>query len=101
MAFELKIDNEIILLISDTEEKIVKNSVSCYKEWIKTGVLNIIKEKIDNSMKRLEQEWIADGKLAANGVVSIPLDRNEKAELIFSQPNYKDKNARDANNAAQ
>lgn len=135
MAFELKIDDEVILAVSDMQEKIVKNSVPCFKEWIKQGILNLIKNKIgntvqitiddevilnasisvadeillqhknwikteiiniiiakiDNCMDRLEREWIAAGKLTANGVTSIPDDKNEKAELIFSQPNYKNR----------
>lgn len=152
MAFELKIDDEVILSVTDTEEKIVKNSVTCFKEWIKKGILNliknrigssvqikiddeiilnpsnavsqdtllqhkdwikthilnIIKEKINNCRQRLELEWTQEGcdeddyfaiipsKLAKNGVVTIPDDQDEKAELIFSQSNYKNRVEQDA-----
>lgn len=147
MAFELKIDDEVILAVSDMQEKIVKNSVPCFKEWIKQGILNIIKSKIgksviqikiddevilnasnaniadeillqhknwikteivniiiakiDSCRQKLDFEWFHEGcddnfaripsKIAKNGVTSIPDDKDEKAELIFSQPNYKNR----------
>lgn len=44
----------------------------------------------------MKKEWVDGGKLAANGVNSIPIDKEELAELIFAQPNYKDRAARQA-----
>lgn len=96
MAFDLKINDDIILSISDVEEQIVKDSVPCYKQWIKAGVINIILSKIDASMKRLDDEWVVKGKLESNGVTAIPTNRDARASLIFSQSNYKNRVERDA-----
>lgn len=92
--FEIKIDNEVIFTCSDIEEQIVKDSVVCYKEWIKRGWVNELKEKIESSMKRLDEVWLAGGKLADNGVESIPTARDARAALIFEQPNYQDRATR-------
>jgi hypothetical protein len=39
-------------------------------------------------------------KLAANGVTEVPLDDDAFATLVFEQPNYLDRTARDAASAA-
>jgi hypothetical protein len=55
----------------------------------------IIESKYNECFNRLKSEWVDAGKLAQNGVQSIPIDSDALAELIFSQPNYKDRKDRD------
>lgn len=53
----------------------------------------ILHHKMDEIIKAMKQEWIP--KLQANGVTMIPINNEEFAALVFSQPNYKDRKARD------
>ena len=52
-----------------------------------------INHKYERCFERLKKEW--DKKLIDNGVKSMPTDPDEYAQLVFSQPNYKDRKARD------
>jgi hypothetical protein len=48
--------------------------------------------KYEQCFKDLKAEW--DSKLALNGVAMIPTDPDAYAELVFAQPNYRDRAAR-------
>lgn len=54
----------------------------------------ILEHKISEIMKAMKTEWIP--KLEANGVTMIPIDNEKFAQLVFSQPNYQDRKARDS-----
>lgn len=43
-------------------------------------------------MKRLKSEW--EPRLKNKGIQSIPLDDDKLAELIFSQPEYRNRKQR-------
>jgi len=53
----------------------------------------ILMHKYEQCFKRLKEEW--DTKLLANGVQSVPTDPQAYAQLVFEQPNYKDRKDRE------
>ena len=53
----------------------------------------VLMHKYERCFARLKQEW--DAKLAANGVEMIPTNPDAYAQLVFAQPNYKDRKTRD------
>lgn len=53
----------------------------------------ILKHKYERCFERLKNEWLP--KLEQRGVQDVPLDDDELAELIFSQPDYKNRSERD------
>jgi hypothetical protein len=53
----------------------------------------ILQHKYERCMTRLKSEWLP--KLEALGFTEIPSDDDELANLIFSQPNYKNRSQRD------
>lgn len=65
------------------ESKIYKERMS----WI-------IQHKYERCFERIKLQWLP--KLEARGINEIPADPDEFAELVFSQPDYKDRDARDA-----
>ena len=101
MGFEIIIKDTdtnietVIFTASETQEQIVCSLVPCYREWIKAGVVNIIGAKIESAMEKLDKEWVLGGKLASNGVDSIPTDKAARAALIFEQPDYKSRAQKD------
>lgn len=54
----------------------------------------ILKHKFERCMERLRNEWTP--RLAAKGLTEVPSDDQEFANLVFSQPDYKDREKRDA-----
>ena len=56
----------------------------------------VLMHKYERCFSRLKAEW--DKKLIQNGVQSVPTDPDAYAQLVFSQPNYKDRKARDTEN---
>lgn len=58
----------------------------------------VLMHKYERCFARLKQEW--DAKLAANGVEMIPTNPDAYAQLVFAQPNYKDRQTRDLEAAA-
>lgn len=63
-------------------------------EYIKKRIHWVVNEVYSECYKRLKAKW--EPKLAKAGVESIPVDEDKFAELVFAQPDYKDRSARDS-----
>jgi hypothetical protein len=81
--------------LSGIKKQVICNDVCAedLDEDLKRRLNYILMHKYEQCFKRLKAEW--DSKLAANGVVMIPTDPDAYASLVFSQPNYKDRSARE------
>lgn len=84
-----------LLSISDVKKQVICNDINCdeFDADIKRRIEYIVMHKYEQSFNRLKQEW--DSKLANNGITMIPTDQDAYAALVFSQPNYKDRKARE------
>lgn len=80
-------DHHLKALCHDLNEDMLLDELKRRIEWV-------IMHKYDQCFKRIKQQW--DKKLADNGVTMIPTDAKAYLELVRSQPNYKDRKARDA-----
>lgn len=92
---KISVDNKELFTLSETQKKVICNDICadqldadlCRRlEWV-------LMHKYEQCFKRLKSEW--DEKLKLNGVQMIPSDNDAYAELVFAQPNYKDRLARD------
>lgn len=92
---KIQVDGVELFELTEIQKQVIKNDISSeiLDEDVKRRLFNIINHKYDQCFKRLKAEW--DTKLEANGVTSIPLDKDAYATLVFSQPDYKDRAARD------
>lgn len=93
---KIMVDNREVLDLSEVKRKVLAHDM-CGSELdadMDRRVCCAVMKKYESCFKRLKAEW--DAKLAANGVTSIPLDQDAYAQLVFSQPNYMDRDARDA-----
>lgn len=93
---ELKSDNVPFFSLNDTKKRVIFNEIDRdqFDEDMKRRLRSTIQHEYDRCYKHLKSEW--EPKLLANGLNSIPLDPDQFAELVFSQPNYSDKKARNA-----
>jgi len=89
------IDNKLVYEITDTQKKILLHVFhkELFDDIFEHKIRFILDRELEVASSDLRNEWM--NKLRASGVKSIPLDQYELAELIFSQPGYKNKNDKD------
>jgi hypothetical protein len=96
---KISVDDKEIFSLSEIQCKVICNDIP-EKEFeadMHRRLEYILKHKYEQCFQRLKSEWCEGevSKLAANGVDSIPTDPEKLAQLIFSQPNYKSRSARE------
>jgi len=91
----VKVDNVDLFELTEIQKKVLKNDIKAdiFEDDIKRRLFYIINHKYEQCFKRLKAEW--EPKLAAKGVESLPVDKDAFAQLVFSQPEYKDRSARE------
>jgi len=92
---KISVNDQELFMLSDIREKVIKNDVpeDIFDEDMKRRLQWVLMHKYEECFNRLKSEW--DVKLAANGVKMIPTDPDEYAQLVFAQPNYQDRAARE------
>lgn len=88
--------NDIELFtMNDVKKAVIQHFISkdVFDEDMRRRLHYIINHKYEQCYKRMKEEW--DPKLLANGVQSVPTDPDAYAQLVFSQPNYKDRKAQE------
>lgn len=92
---KISVNDKELFSLNETQKKVICNDI-CSDEFdadMCRRLQYILMHKYERCFERLKKEW--DSKLAANGVQMIPTDKDAYAQLVFSQPNYKDRKARD------
>ena len=94
---KLKLDDKILLDIDDTIKGVICNDILSeeYDEDVERRLKWVIMHKFEQCFARLKAEW--DPKLAAKGIEMIPTNKEKYAELVFSQPDYKNRSERERN----
>ena len=85
-----------VLELNETQKSVIANDIpsSELDADLKRRLQWSLETKYNECYKRLFNEWFP--KLAERGVQSIPTDKDLFAQLIFSQPDYRDRATRDA-----
>lgn len=93
---KISVDGKDLLTLTETQKKVIQNEIKSevFEEDMKRRLQWVLMHKYEQCFKKLKAEW--DDKLAGLGVASIPTDRDAYAELVFAQPTYKNRSARDA-----
>jgi len=91
---EIKLDDKIVLTLSETQVKILMHDISSdiFEEDIARRLKFIIMEKYQGCVKRIRQEW--EPKLKELGKRTIPLDEEKFCEIVFECKGYADKKIR-------
>lgn len=92
---KISVNDLELFTLTNAQEQVIKNDVHAdeFDDDMKRRLQYILQHKYERCFERLKVEW--DKKLIANGIQSIPTDPDAYAALVFSQPNYKDRKARD------
>jgi hypothetical protein len=92
---KIPVDGVDLFTLTDTQKQVIKNDVleEIFNDDMKRRLQWVLIHKYEQCFEALKKEW--EPKLAANGIKAIPTDKDELAQLIFSQPNYKNRSARE------
>lgn len=92
---KVSVNDKELFTISETQKQVLKHFIpsEILEEDLKRRLFWVIDHKYQNAFNQMKQEW--DSKLVANGVQSVPTDKDAYAQLVFSQENYKDRDASD------
>lgn len=92
---KISVDGRDLFTLSETQKKVIRDEVQdeIFESDMKRRLQYILTHKYEQCFKRLKEEW--EPKLRANGVKMIPTDPDEFAELVFAQPNYKNRSQRE------
>jgi hypothetical protein len=96
---KISIDDVELLTINDTQKKVMQHTISAanLEDDLKRRIVWVlIYQRYDASFRDLKEEWMP--KLTGR-YPSIPTDNEQLAQLIFSQADYKDRDAKDIEDA--
>ncbi len=94
---KIKLNDREIFSLSEVQQQVIKNDIKEeeFQEEMERRAVYVLQHKYKQCFKRLKEEW--EPKLKESGVKSLPLDEEEFAQLVFSQPSYMSRSQRDAN----
>lgn len=93
---KISVNDQELFTLSEVQIQVLKNDIlaDVFDEDMKRRLHWALDSKYQDCFKRLKSEW--DTKLAQNGVDMMPTCPDAYAQLVFAQPNYKDRTAREA-----
>jgi hypothetical protein len=95
------LDGILLFEITETEKKLFEYYIKAddFREEISRRLRWVFDENIKDISQRMRSEW--DKKLEENGATALPIKLDDYVSLVTSQPNYKDRSARQAEEDAE
>lgn len=92
---KISVDDVELFRLSETQKKVIKNDIASeiFDEDMKRRLQYILTHKYEQCFERLKKQW---EPLLAQRLASVPTNNDAFAELVFSQPDYKNRSAQDA-----
>lgn len=93
---KVSVNDQPLFTLSDIQKKVIQNEIplEIFDADMNRRLQWVLMHKYEECFKALKSEW--DPKLKANGISMIPTDEDAYAELVFAQPNYKNRSMRDS-----
>lgn len=93
---KISVDGVDLFELSAIQEQVIQDNVpsEIFNADMKRRLQWVLMHKYEECFQSLKNQW--DTQLAANGITMIPTDPDAYAQLVFSQPNYKNRSQRDA-----
>lgn len=94
---KISVNDKELFTLNETQKKVIQNDIESgiFDDDMKRRLKWVLTHKYEQCFKRLKDEW--DRKLLENGVTMVPTQPDEYAELVFSQPNYRNRTQRGGN----
>lgn len=92
---KISVNDVELYTLSETQKKVIQDEISTdiFEDDMKRRLQWVLMHKYERCFKRLKDEW--EPKLASRGIELLPTNPDLFAELVFSQPDYKDRKMRD------
>lgn len=92
---KIKVDEKDVFELTEVQKQVIKNDIheDLFEEDMKRRLHYILTHKYEQCFKRLKEEW--EPKLKKSGLKQLPVDDEEYAKLIFSQPGYQSRKQRE------
>lgn len=88
---KISINDQPIMTVQDYEKKVIAYDI--HKDIVEDDIVRRIEQCIYNryltSFKNLKKDW--DHVLMSRGIKNLPSNEEEYSNLVFAQPDYKDK----------
>lgn len=91
---KISVNDQELFTLTEIQKKVIKNDICChiFDEDMKRRLQYILNHKYERCFERLKAEW---EPILAKRLEAIPTDPDKFAELVFSQPDYKDRLTKD------
>lgn len=91
---KISVNDQELLTLSETQKQVIQNDIASeiFEDDMKRRLSYSLLHKYEQCYKRLKEEW--EPKLASRGLESIPTNADAFAQLVFSQPDYKNRSQR-------
>lgn len=98
---KISLDDKELLTFSDIQRRIYNNEISSesFHKWMSERIKYAFKDHFDQCFRNLRNEW--EPKLVARGHEMLPVRPEIFAQLVFDQPDYRDKFQRDTETKAE
>lgn len=97
---KISVNDQELFSLTETQKKVIKNDIleEIFEEDMKRRLKWVLfDEKYQKCFERLKKEW--EPKLKERGIEMFPSNDEAFAELIFSQPDYKNRSQREVNSS--
>jgi len=92
---KISVDDKELYTLTETQKKVIRNEIpeDIFVSDMERRLKWVLMHKYEQCFKKLKAEW--DTKFHENNVKSVPTHPDEYAQLVFSQPNYKNRSQKD------
>lgn len=94
---KISVNDQELYTLSDTQKKVIANDIheDEFEQDMRRRLHWVLNHKYERCLQRLKSEWMPKMKGRAE---SVPTDDAAFAEMVFSQPDYKSRKARESEN---
>lgn len=91
---KIQVDGEDIFELSEIQKKVIQNDIlsEIFESDMKRRLEWVLTHKYERCFERLKKYW---EPILAQRYESIPTNSNSLSQLIFDQPDYKNRSERD------
>ena len=85
---KISVNDQELFALNEIQKKVICNDIheDIFDADMKRRLQWILMHKYEECFNRMKAEW--DAKLAESGIKALPVDKDEYAQLVFSQSNY-------------
>lgn len=91
---KISVNNQDLFMLSEFQKKVIKDEIGSedLDLDLKRRLIWVLTHKYEMCFTNLKAKW--DRKLMERGIKMIPINPEEYANLVFSQPDYQDASSR-------